>query len=452
MTRAIQIAVLLLVVALPALGQSPAPGPRVVVGVHAPLRGDTRDLARQLAIVDGQFKAWQAVIKQLQARKDVQALRLTTAQLEAFTVVIIETQEGSTPPAAQKAGAPPPEVQLRVRFDPDAAAKQMAGLRNDLDASPAIVAAWSAMQQLHRQLDTQTKQRATATNERAAQIARGQEDTLRSLAVKHLVARAIAAIARTEPATIGGRVAKQSGRELAGRLAEEARVLSPDSPDVLSLIGDLQLDAERPEEAEVSYRKALAVDANSSVTHHKLAEVLRLQGKFDESIAELRETLRLNPKSAGAHTDLGLILRAQDKSEESAAAYREAIRIDPDWADAHNGLAVLLAQQGRADLALNHFKEIVRIDPDSTIGYFNLSMVLADLDRDVEAAAALREVIRIYPDHYNAHYNLGELFRLEGKFDESAKQFREYVRLAPDTPQNQRNLRRARQFIEQYSD
>jgi TolA-binding protein len=74
------------------------------------------------------------------------------------------------------------------------------------------------------------------------------------------------------------------------------------------------------------------------------------------------------------------------------------------------------------------------------------------MDRDVEAAAALREVIRIYPDHYNAHYNLGEMFRLEGKFDESAKQFREYVRLAPDTPQNQRNLRRARQFIQQYSE
>ena len=132
--------------------------------------------------------------------------------------------------------------------------------------------------------------------------------------------------------------------------------------------------------------------------------------------------------------------------------YREAIRIDPDWADAHNGLAVTFARQGRADLAVEQFREVTRIDPDSTIGYFNLATALADLDRDVEAAAALREVIRIYPDHYNAHYNLGEMFRLEGKFDESAKQFREYVRLAPNTPQTQRNLRRARQFIEQYSD
>ena len=451
MTRAIYAAVLLLVVALPAPGQSPASGPRSVVGVHALLRGDTRDLARQLAMADGQRKAWQVVIKQLQTRKDVQALRLAPAQIEAFTVVLVETQEVAARPAAQTPGTPP-EIELRVRFDPDDAAKQMAGLRHDQDASAAIVAAWTEMQQLYRQLDTQTTQRATATTDRATRIAHEQEETLRSLAVLHLVARATAAIARTEPATVGGRVAKQSGRELAGRLAEQARVLSPVSPDVLLLTGDLLLDAERPDEAEASYRKAVAARPDSSVAHHKLAEVLRLMGKFDESITELRETLRLNPKSAGAHADLGLILRAQDKIDESAVEYREAIRIDPDWTDAHNGFAVLLATQGRADLAVEEFKEIVRIDPDSTIGYFNMATALADLDRDVEAAAALREVIRIYPDHYNARYNLGEMFRLEGKFDESAKQFREYVRLAPDTPQTQRNLRRARQFIEQYSD
>jgi len=155
---------------------------------------------------------------------------------------------------------------------------------------------------------------------------------------------------RTKPATVGGRVASEANRVLAGRLAEEARGLAPDSFDVHLLTGDLLHDAERLEEAEASYRKALAMNHNSSTAHHKLAEVVRLQGDFDEAIAELRE------------------------------------------------------------------------------------------------------VMRIYPDHYNAHYNLGEMFRLEGKFDESAKQFREYVRLAPNTPQTQRNLRRAQQYTEQYSD
>ena len=77
-------------------------------------------------------------------------------------------------------------------------------------------------------------------------------------------------------------------------------------------MGDLLLALEQPEAAEDWYRKALA-GRKSSTAHLKLAEVLRLQGKFDEAITELREALRLDPKSAPAHTDLGLILRQQDK-------------------------------------------------------------------------------------------------------------------------------------------
>ena len=448
--RRIVAAVILLSVALPARGQSTAAGIRTV-GLHRPTRGDTPQLARQLALVDAQRKAWRTAVLQLQARADVKAERLTQAELEAFTAAIVETEEVPTATSSGAGGTSQP-ITVRAQFSSAATVKRMAALRNDQDAAPAIVAKWTEMQRLYDQLAEQTRQRTAATGGQAADIAREQLQTLQTLTIKHLSARISAAMARTQPATVGGRVVTDAGRELAGRLAEHARALAPDSPDVHALLGDMLLDAERVEEAEASYRKALAAHPDSSTAHHKLAEVLRLQGNFDAAIVELRETLRLNPTSAAAHTDLALIFRAQDKIEDSAAEYREAIRIDPDWADAHNGFAVLLATQGRPDLAVNEFKEIVRIDPDSTIGYFNLATALADLDRDVEAAAALREVIRIYPDHYNARYNLGEMFRLEGKFDESAKQFREYVRLAPDTPQNQRNLRRARQYIQQFSD
>ena len=443
-------AALLLGLALPAFGQPAAPATRAV-GIHTPVRGDTPELALQLARVDGQRKAWKAAVAQLQSRPDIKSLRLTQAQMEAFTAVLVDTEDASTRPEATSAGTPL-QLPLRVRFEPAGAARWIAGLRNDQDAFPAIVVRWTEMQRLHEQLAEQTRRRASATNGQESEIAREQLQTLRALTIKHLSARTAAAMARTQLATIGGRVATDAGRELAGRLVEQARALAPDSPDVHSLTGDMLLDAEQPEAAEVEYRKALAAAQDSSVAHHKLAEVLRLQGKFDESIAELRETLRLNPKSASAHTDLGLIFRAQDKMADSEAEYREAIRIHPDWADAHNGYAVLLATTGRAEMAVNEFKEIIRIDPESTIGYYNLATALAGLDRDGEAAAAFREVIRIYPDHYNAHYNLGEMFRLEGKLDESAKQFREYVRLAPNTPQTQRNLRRARQYIEQFSD
>ncbi len=445
MRRFLFAAALLLAVP-PAYGQQPSEI-RVVVGVP-PSGAGGLELIRQLNLIEAERRVWAAAIEQLQKRPDVQGLKLSPAQLSAFVAMLVVPQDTAPPKGPVTRDST--QVTLRVPFDAANTARRLTRLRNDPDAAAAVLAAWTEMQALYERVSALGKQRSTGTDANAARIASEQlQQTIRELTVRRLTASATANMARTEPATVGGRVPSAEARERAGRLFEVARALHSDSHYVQSLTGDMLLDAEQPEAAEEFYRKALA--GNETPTAHlKLAEVLRLQGKLDAAVLEVREALKLNPASAVAHTDLALILRQQGKEDDSLAEYREAIRLDRDWADAHNGLAVALAGLGRTEQAVEEFREIVRIDPDSTIGYYNLSIALANMDRDNEAAAALREVIRIYPEHYNARYNLGEMFRLEGKYDESAKQFREYVRLAPDTPQNQRNLKRARSYIQQF--
>src|SRR5688500_8533070 len=111
-----------LVCALPAFAQSPTDR-RAAVG--AP------DVPRQLARVEAQRKARQSAAAQLQARPDVQALRLTPTQLEAFTAVLVDPDKTVVP---------------------DSVVRAMAGLRNDQGAGPAVVAAWAQMQQLYQRL------------------------------------------------------------------------------------------------------------------------------------------------------------------------------------------------------------------------------------------------------------------------------------------------------------
>ena len=440
---------LVLVLPVSARAQSGAIDIRAV-GEHRMTTGDTPDSARRLALADAQRKARQAAVTQLQPRADVKALRLTQRETEAFTAVLLEIEE--PPPQTGPAAQARVEVQVRGRLDGADTARKMARLRKDQDVTYDLVEAWTEMQAMHRQLVDQTQRRARLSNDEAAALVQEQLQTIVTLEAKHLSARALAAFARTEPSTVGGRVPSDEGRDEATRLVETALALAPGSPDAHSVMGDLLIDAGEPETAEAEYRKALLADPDSSSGRTRLAEALRLQGKFAEAIAELREAIRLEPGSARAHAGLALALQGQENHSETIAEYREAIRLDPDLIDAHNGLAVVLARQGRRDDAVVEFREIIRIDPDSTIGYYNLAYVLADLDRDVESAAAFREVIRINPDHYNARYNLGELFRLEGKYDDSVKQFREYLRLAPETPQNRRNIERAKGFIEKFAD
>jgi tetratricopeptide (TPR) repeat protein len=420
-------------------------------GEHRPTVGDTADSARRLALVDARGNTLRAVVTRLQTRADVKNLRLTPSQLEAFAAVIVEV-EAEPGPAAPAGGRTPVQVRARTRLDAADVVRRMAGLQKDQDASYQVTAAWAQIRQLHEQLARQTGQRTNASAEAAAAIVQEQLRTMTTLDAKLLAARAVAALARTEPTTVGGRTPSEEGRGQARKLAEAALALAPDLADAHTAMGDLLVDARQPEPAETEFRKALEADPSSSLVRTKLAEAVRLQGRFAESVRQLREAIQRDPSFARAHSDLGLVLRVQGNVEEAVAAYREAIRLDRDWIDAHNGLAVALATSGRLDEALTEFREIIRIDPDSAIGYYNLAFALAEADRDVESAAALREVIRINPNHYNARFNLGELFRLEGKYDDAATQFREYVRLAPDTPQNQGNLERARGYIQRFED
>ena len=377
--------------------------------------GTRESLTKAIARADARQQAVRAAADRVRSLPAVRDLKLKPRELEAFTAGVLDV--GGKPMA------------------PAALAVALRALHKDQEATAALVETWAGIERLHARLRSPSVDAARA---------------LVDLDVMFLAARAAASRAHTVESPVGGRAASPDGLERARRYAESALTIAPDSPAARAMMGDVYIDARDPEHAEEDYRRAVLLEPLASSGHVKLAEALRLQGRFDEAVVALRRAIRLDRHSAAAYSDLGFVLRAQRRVEEALVAYGEALRLDPDASDAHNGMAITLAGVGLLSEAIAEFREIVRIDPDSAIGYYNLASALADADLDAESAAALREVIRINPNHYNAHYNLGEMFRLDGKFDDAATQFREYLRLAPDVPQNRRNIERARRLVEQF--
>jgi tetratricopeptide (TPR) repeat protein len=422
--------------AVSAFAQSPPVEIRVT-GEYLIANGETAELAKQLAIVDGTSKAIQEAVSRFQADAEIKALQLKPNQIEAFFAAILETQEQA--PRSVVGDDRVYRIDLLSRLDSVQVVRRFVGLRKDQDAASQLVEIWKQIQELHRELT-----RAGA----AGRSSKEQQQALTKLQVKFLFAQVSAALAKTEETLVSARAPSAQGRTRAKQLAEMAQAMAADLPDAHYAMGDVLMDSGEPEAAEAEYRKALSANPDSISGHIKLADALRSVGKLPEVIVELREALRLDPTSAAAHTELGSVFIGQGKSAEAVSELQEAIRLDRDFIDAHNNLAIALARQQRIPEAVAEFREIVRIDPDSALGYYNLGIALADMDKDDESAAAFREVVRINPNHYNARFDLADLFRLEGKFDESVKQFREYLRLAPDTPQNQRNILRAKDFIQ----
>ena len=430
--------ILFLVWALPATAQSPA----VELQASAEYRmsgPDALETGRKLAFAAARRKVLQDAVTRLQDTAELKALSLRANPLNALLPAILEVVQESTQSERVGAGTVY-RVSVKVRLKAHEIARRMDKLRLDPNAVSELVEVWKHAEGLYQQLAQSAGGGATSVVE---------QDTLaRRLQVNQLVFSVYASLARTEESPASSRIASEKGRQRALQLAEIAMVAEPDSQETHLAMGDALMNSEQAVAAEAEYRLALVIGPNSSRAHIKLADAIRSEGKPAEAIVELREAIRIDPNSATARSDLGFILAAQQQTAESISEYREALRLDPDLIEAHNNLAIALARQGKMPDAAAEFREILRVDPTSVLGYYNLAIALADMDKDDESAEALRQAVHFNPNHFNARYNLGEMFRLEGKLDEAVKQFREYLRLAPDTPQNQRNIRRATDFVQ----
>jgi tetratricopeptide (TPR) repeat protein len=354
---------------------------------------ESPETARQMALIEARRSALRDATVRLRNTAEVKAVPLKANQLEAFLPTILQLDE--------------------VPLNTPQIARRLDQLRKDSNAAGGMMEMWKLSEGLYPQL---------------AQ-ARDKARLITRLNAERHVANVHAALARTEESPASARVTPAEGLQRAAELARSALAMGPDWPETHVAMGDVLIDSD-PEAAEAEYRKA------------------RLEDNIPAAFAELREAIRLDPKSAVAHAELGYLLEDQDDRAASVAEYQEAIRLDPDFIEGHNYLAIALSRQRKIPEAVAEFREIIRIDPDSVLGYYNLGIAVADMDLDDESAEAFRNALRVNPNHFNARFNVGELLRLEGKLDEAVKQFREYLRLAPNTPQNQRSIRRAREFVQ----
>ncbi len=425
---------LILIVAWPANAQSGSKSIQLdATGEYRTAASDSIETGNQLAVVIARRSVLISAMAGLRNDEAMKAVRLKPGQLEAFIPAILEI-ESSPVQTAKQGNATTHRVSVTVRLEPTVIARRLDKLRTDPNAAEALMEVSKQAETLYPLLSE-------------ARTAKEQDVLEKQLRANLWMAQAYAAIAKIEESPASNRVSSSDGRQRALQLAESAVQLEPSLPEAHLLHGDVLTELSQIPMAESAYRQAVSLAPTSSRAHVKLADALRQGGKTPGAVAELREAIRIDPNSAIAHSDLGFVLDDRRSAAESMTEYREAIRLDPDLVEAHNYLAIALARQGKFPEAVDEFREIVRIDAESVLGYYNMAIALADMEKDAESAEALRSAVHYNPNHYNAHYNLGELFRLEEKYDEAVTQFKVYLRLAPATPQSQRNIQRATEFV-----
>ncbi len=114
--------------------------------------------------------------------------------------------------------------------------------------------------------------------------------------------------------------------------------LAPNSADSYVAESVVMLVSGNPQAAERAARQALALDAENEAAGDTLADALRMQGKLDESDAQILGLLARNPENPWTHSSAGMLALQKGDGRAAERHFLAALRIDPEHSEAREGL------------------------------------------------------------------------------------------------------------------
>ena len=167
-----------------------------------------------------------------------------------------------------------------------------------------------------------------------------------------------------------------------------------------AMLGFVETADESIELAYKAAKNALALDDKDPAAYFALGRVCMMQGKHDDSVAELSRAVELSQSFALAHHGLGFALVLSGRIEEGAKELDKAIRLSPRdpvlWGTMcfRSIASNLLHEYGEAA----DWARRVLIEPRSAEGgywpYAVLASALGNLDQFKEASEAVSEALQ----------------------------------------------------------
>jgi tetratricopeptide (TPR) repeat protein len=194
------------------------------------------------------------------------------------------------------------------------------------------------------------------------------------------------------------------------------------------------------EEAEINYRKVLALNPDHIVAHGNLGSILLKLGRLEEAELSYKKAIKLNPEYSVAHNNLGSLLYDLGRLVQAEESFKKALEFKSDFVEGHYNLATILLNTGRLKEAEESYKKVIELKPEYAEAHHYLGRVQKNLNKLDEAEKNFRKAIELKPDYAEAHYNLGITLQTLNKLDEVEKNFRKAIELKPDYAEAHYNL------------
>ena len=207
-----------------------------------------------------------------------------------------------------------------------------------------------------------------------------------------------------------------------------------------SILGELNADAGRDEQALESWQRAIALDPNDLATNLNLGKYYLGKNNLDGARAHIDRAVAAAPDNARARHLRALLLQASGADPSEVLAELERVRsADARYAEEqpafslHYGRA--LRDVGRYDEALAPLERYTEREPGDAVGFFEaglLHLVAGDQSLDDtkyrQAEVAFLRALAIDPAFADAHRGLSLVYRKQGRLDEADAEFESYMR------------------------
>jgi tetratricopeptide (TPR) repeat protein len=200
------------------------------------------------------------------------------------------------------------------------------------------------------------------------------------------------------------------------------------------------------DQAETSFRRALANNPKSAEAQYGLGSVYLKQGKLNQASQSFEATTKLSASYPDtlpdAWNNLGLLATLENRFEAAAGFFQKALELSPDHRVALDNLGNAYRQLHRWDEAKATLEHAVAVSPQDPQANYSLGMVYAQLNDTQRAYELLQKALALRPDYPEALNNLGILYLRTKRRDQAVASFEQCIRVAPEFDQAYLNLAR----------
>lgn len=225
-------------------------------------------------------------------------------------------------------------------------------------------------------------------------------------------------------------LAKDQPEEAAAAL-DKAVQLAPENTDILYHRGQAHLLVSRS-----SYEKMFKEDPKSWRVHEVLGQIDADAERYNDAIAEYLEAIKLAPTQPGLHEELGAVYRRALKSDEADAAFQTELEINPHNALARYERGVLATERGDGAKGKELIEAAVKEKPGLPHADYNLGRAEKLLGNDAAAVAHLERAIASDSDPETVEqswYQLGTLYRRLHRPEDSQRALAKFQKLKEES-------------------